>query len=138
MVEEKSRLYFKRGLEGVFSDADGNGIHPRINDKRISDLEKNIFKADKDAFYSKELSIDLSTIEPYVSGPNTVKTMTSVSDLKKKDVKIDKAYLVSCVNSRLDDIKEAAAMVRGKKLLMELNFMLLLHQVKYRRKRESR
>ena len=63
----------KRGLEGVFSDADGNGKHPRINDKRISELGKNKISADPDAFYSKELMIDLSSIEPYVSGPNSVK-----------------------------------------------------------------
>jgi len=104
----------KRGLEGIFSDKDGNGKHPRINEKRISELEKNIIKADEDAFYSKELKIDISTIEPYVSGPNSVKVMNSVSELKKKNLKINKAYLVSCVNSRLDDIKEAAEVVKGK------------------------
>ena len=75
--------------------------------KEFLNLEKNILKSDDEAFYSKELKIDLSTIEPYVSGPNSVKVMNSVSELKKKNLKINKAYLVSCVNSRLDDIKEA-------------------------------
>ena len=121
-LRQRADYISKRGLEGVFSDADGNGVHPRMNQKRIDELEKNILKADEDAFYAKELSIDLSTIEPYVSGPNTVKTMTSVSELKKKDVKIQKAYLVSCVNSRLDDIKEAASMVKGKKVADGVKF----------------
>ncbi len=112
----------KRGLEGVYSDTDGDGKHPRINEKRISELEKNITKADKDAFYSKELKIDLSSIEPYVSGPNSVKVMNSVSQLKKKSLKINKAYLVSCVNSRLDDIKEAAKVVKGKKVAEGVEF----------------
>jgi homoaconitate hydratase len=122
----------KRGLEGVFSDTDGYGKHPRINDKRISELSrqvgmaspKNILKADVDAFYSKELKIDLSTIEPYVSGPNSVKVMNSVSELKKKNLKINKAYLVSCVNSRLDDIKEAAEAVKGKKVAEGVEFYI--------------
>ncbi len=87
-------------------------------------MEKNIIKADKDAFYAKELSIDLSTIEPFVSGPNTVKIMTPVSELKQKEVKIHKAYLVSCVNSRLDDIKEAAAVVKGKKIAEGVEFYI--------------
>ncbi len=113
-----------RGLEGVASDIDGNGTHPRMNHKRIDELEKNILTADEDAFYSKELSIDLSTIEPYVSGPNTVKTFTPVSELKQKDVKINKAYLVSCVNSRLDDIKEAAEIVKGKKVAEGVKFYI--------------
>jgi len=123
-LKERERYISKRGLEKVFSDADGHGKHPRINENRISELETNIIKADKDAFYSKELKIDLSTIEPYVSGPNSVKVMNSVSELKKKNVKISKAYLVSCVNSRLDDIKEAAEMVKGKKVAEGVEFYI--------------
>jgi homoaconitate hydratase len=123
-LRERDKYIQKRGLEGVFSDADGKGKHPRINEQRISELETNIIKADKDAFYLKELKIDLSTIEPYVSGPNSVKVMNSVSELKKKNVKINKAYLVSCVNSRLDDIKEAAEMVNGKKVAEGVEFYI--------------
>ena len=120
----RDRYIQKRGLEGVFSDSDGNGKHPRINEQRISELEKNKISADSDAFYSKELKIDLSTIEPYVSGPNSVKVMNTVSELKKKGLKINKAYLVSCVNSRLDDIKEAAEIVRGKKVADGVEFYI--------------
>ncbi len=90
--------------------------------KEFLNLKKILLKADDDAFYSKELKIDLSTIEPYVSGPNSVKVMNSVSELKKKNLKINKAYLVSCVNSRLDDIKEAAEVVKGKKVAEGVEF----------------
>jgi homoaconitate hydratase len=113
-----------RGLEGVFSDADGKGQHPRIYHNRIVDLEHNIPQADKDAFYAKELTIDLTTIEPFVSGPNTVKVYAAVSDLKEKNIKINKAYLVSCVNSRVDDIAEAAAEVQGKKIADHVKFYI--------------
>ena len=123
-LRTRDKFIQKRGLEGVFSDTDGNGKHSRINENRISELEKNVIKADKNAFYSKELKIDLSTIEPYVSGPNSVKVMNSVSELKKKGLKINKAYLVSCVNSRLDDIKEAAEIVRGKKVAEGVEFYI--------------
>ena len=128
-LRQRADYISKRGLEGVFSDTDlsadkagEKGTHPRINKKRIDELEKNILNADTNAFYAKELSIDLSTVEPYVSGPNTVKIMTAVSGLKQKEVKIQKAYLVSCVNSRLNDIKEAAAMVKGKKVAEGVKF----------------
>lgn len=123
-LRNRADFIVKRGLEGVASDIDGNGIHPRINHKRIDELEKNILLADDDAYYSKELTIDLSTIEPFVSGPNTVKTFSPVSELKDKNVKINKAYLVSCVNSRLDDIKEAAEIVRGKKVAEGVKFYI--------------
>ncbi len=121
----KSRLFIEeRGLEGVPSDKDGKGKHPRINEERISELEKTIIKADEDAFYSKDIIIDLSSIEPYVSGPNSVKVMNSVSDLKKQGIKIDKAYLVSCVNSRVEDIKEAAEIIKGKKVADGVEFYI--------------
>jgi homoaconitate hydratase len=123
-LKKREKFIEHRGLEGVFSDADGNGQHPRINHKQIEDLEHNIPQADKDAFYAKELSIDLSTIEPFVSGPNTVKTYASVSELKEKNIKINKAYLVSCVNSRVDDIAEAAAVVKGKKIADHVKFYI--------------
>jgi homoaconitate hydratase len=123
-----------RGLEKVFSDgsragarlitADDNGIHPRVNKERIEDLKRNIPIADEDAFYAKEITIDLSSIQPLVSGPNTVKVMTPVSTLKNKNVKINKAYLVSCVNSRVDDLAEAAQVVRGKKVAEEVKFYI--------------
>jgi homoaconitate hydratase len=123
-LKKRERFIEHRGLEGVFSDADGNGQHPRINHKRIEELEHNIPQADKDAFYAKELSIDLSTIEPFVSGPNTVKTYAAVSELKEKNIKINKAYLVSCVNSRVDDIAEAAAVVKGNKIAEHVKFYI--------------
>jgi homoaconitate hydratase len=123
-LKKRSDYVAKRGFEGVESDKDGNGVHPRMNIKRVEELEKNIPKADEDAFYAKELEIDLSTIEPSVSGPNTVKTMNTVSDLIKKKVKINKAYLVSCVNSRFDDIAEAAKVLKGKKVAEGVKFYI--------------
>jgi homoaconitate hydratase len=119
---KRAKFIQKRGLEKVNSDIDGNGIHPRINMKHIEELEKEILQADEDAFYAKELTIDLSTIDPLVSGPNTVKIMTPVSELN--NVRINKAYLVSCVNSRVDDIAEAAAIVKGKKVAEGVQFYI--------------
>ena len=115
-----------RGLEGVASDIDGNGIHPRMNKNRIEKLlkNKNLYKADSDAFYSKKIVLDLATIEPHISGPNTVKVMCTVSEAEKKKIKIDKAYLVSCVNSRVDDISEAAKILRDKKIAEGVSFYI--------------
>jgi homoaconitate hydratase len=123
-LKKRERFIEHRGLEGVFSDADGKGQHPRINHKRIEELEHNIPQSDSNPYYAKELTIDLTTIEPFVSGPNTVKTYAAVSDLKEKNISINKAYLVSCVNSRVDDIAEAAAVVKGKKVNPNVKFYI--------------
>lgn len=125
-LKNRAKIISLRGLEGVASDIDGNGIHPRVNEKRIAELENDLqnLKADHDAFYAKEISIDLSTIEPHVSGPNSVKVMTSISEIKNKKVKIHKAYLLSCVNSRVDDLVEAAKIIRGKKVAEGVQFYI--------------
>ncbi len=123
-LRERADKISKRGLAGVPSDKDGNGTHPRLNARRISRLEQLACKADEDALYAKEIIIDLSSIQPSVSGPNTVKTMASVSELKNKNVKINKAYLVSCVNSRASDIAEAAKVIRGKKIAEGVKFYI--------------
>ncbi len=123
-LRERAEFIIQRGLEGVPSDSDGNGKHPRLNSTRIDKLEKDIsfLQADSDAFYSKELTIDLSSIEPHISGPNSVKTISPVSLIQKKKIKINKAYLVSCVNSRVDDLSHAAEVLRSKKVAEGVEF----------------
>ncbi|MBU1098186.1 MAG: homoaconitase [Bacteroidetes bacterium] len=123
-LKNRADFIAKRGLAGVPSDSDGKGSHPRLNSTRIAQLESILVELtpDADAYYAKELVIDLSTIEPYVSGPNTVKVMTSVSSIKENNVKINKAYLVSCVNSRVEDITEAAEVLRGKTIAEGVQF----------------
>ncbi|MBA7633914.1 3-isopropylmalate dehydratase large subunit [subsurface metagenome] len=66
--------------------------------------------------------MDLTTVTPHVSGPHDVKTMTSAAKLAGENVKIDKAYLVSCVNSRVADLAAAAGTVRGHKIAGGVEF----------------
>jgi len=114
----------KRGPAGVLSDGPSAQENPRLNMARLHELERALPRADGGAFYSKTLKLDLNTVQPYISGPNTVKTMTPVATLIKKNLKIDKAYLVSCVNSRLSDINEAAAVMKGKKIAADVQFYI--------------
>jgi homoaconitate hydratase len=121
-LRRRIELVKKRGPAGVPSDADGNGQHPRLTDARLTKLEAEHPFADKDATYAKILTLDLATVSPYISGPDHVKVMTSVMDAKAKGVKIDKAYLVSCVNSRVEDLAAAARVMDGKKAAPHVKF----------------
>ena len=121
-LKKRANYIVERGLEGVSSDTDGNGLHPRINLFPILDLEKNMPKADDDAFYAKEIVIDMNTIKPSISGPNTVKTFSSATEFNEKKIKIDKAYIVSCVNSRASDIYDAAEIIKDKKVAPGVKF----------------
>ncbi|KAF2717914.1 homoaconitase [Polychaeton citri CBS 116435] len=80
----------------------------RFRHDRLDELFANALTADKGATYAKELFLDLSTLSPYVSGPNSVKVATPLADLESQDIKVNKAYLVSCTNSRRSDIAQAA------------------------------
>jgi homoaconitate hydratase len=137
-LRNRAQYIALRGLEGIPSDADGKGIHPRINHERIDVLEKSILIADESAYYSKEITLDLSSVQPYISGPNTVKIMNPISFFKEKEVKINKAYLVSCVNSRVDDLTDAAKIINGKKVAEGVQFYIAAASSEVQEESENR
>ena len=63
-------------------------------------------------------------VTPHVSGPDTVQIMASLAEMEKKKVAIQKAYLLSCVNSRLEDLDAAAKVLKGKKVAPGVKFYL--------------
>jgi homoaconitate hydratase len=60
--------------------------------------------------------MDLAQVTPHISGPDSVQVMRSVADASQEGIPIQKAYLVSCVNSRLEDLEGAAEVIRGQKV----------------------
>jgi 3-isopropylmalate/(R)-2-methylmalate dehydratase large subunit len=70
-------------------------------------------KPDDDASYEREFSIDVSELEPMVSAPHLVENVCSVTDNRVRDVEIDQAFLGSCTNGRLEDLRIAADILRG-------------------------
>lgn len=100
------------GSLGVYTRADVDGWFA----KRLI--------SDKDAHYAIELELDLATVVPHVSGPNSVKTISPLPEIEQQRVKVNKAWLMSCVNARYEDIAEAAGVVRGKKVAEGVEFYL--------------
>ncbi|EGS17619.1 uncharacterized protein CTHT_0069590 [Thermochaetoides thermophila DSM 1495] len=88
------------------------GDQARFTHAKIDELINNPLTADPGATYAKELYLNLSTLSPFVAGPNSVKVATPVKDLEAQKIKLDKAYLVSCTNSRASDIAAAARVFR--------------------------
>jgi homoaconitate hydratase len=68
------------------------------------------------ATYAARIVLDLGRVTPHVSGPDTVQVMQSVAEIEKKRIAIQKAYLISCANSRADDLEAAAWVLCGKKV----------------------
>ncbi|MBP9027452.1 MAG: homoaconitase, partial [Phycisphaerae bacterium] len=89
---------------------------PRLTPEKVRQLESELPTADPGAFYAKEIEFDLGTVSPYVAGPNEVKAIAAARELEAKNVRIDKAFLMSCVNGRLQDFAAAAEVLRGQKI----------------------
>jgi len=123
-LEKRIDFVADRGPAGVPSDKDGNGTHPRLNQKRIKELIDNPLRPDSDAEYAAEITLYLDSVQPHVAGPDNLKTTAPALEMREKNIRIHKAYLVSCVNSRVEDIAEAAAVVRGKKVAEGVEFYM--------------
>jgi homoaconitate hydratase family protein/3-isopropylmalate dehydratase small subunit len=70
--------------------------------------------ADKDAFYEKTFDIDVSNFVPMVSRPGKPHDTVDIHDTQK--VKIDSAFVGSCTNGRIEDMREVARILKGRKV----------------------
>lgn len=84
----------------------------RINHQRIDELLESRLVADPGATYAKEFYLNLSTLSPFVAGPNSTKVANPVNKLESQNIAIDKAYLLSCTNGRSEDFAAAARVFR--------------------------
>jgi 3-isopropylmalate/(R)-2-methylmalate dehydratase large subunit len=71
-------------------------------------------RSDDDANYVESLEIDVSGLEPQIARPHSPDNVAGVSDVG--EVKIDQAFIGSCTNGRLTDLREAAAVLKGRKV----------------------
>lgn len=99
-------------------------VHPRINRHRLNAIRTGAMQSDPEAEYASHLVFDLSTLVPHVSGPNSVKVSNPLPILEEKKISINKAYLVSCTNSRVSDIAAAAEVMKGNKVADSVEFYI--------------
>ena len=96
----------------------------RIPDAEFDEWRANPPAPHSDAVYAGRILLNLAEVTPHVSGPDTVQVMESVAAISKEKVAIQKAYLVSCVNSRLEDLEAAARVLKGEKVAPSVKFYL--------------
>ncbi len=88
----------------------------------LASWEKDPPRPDADASYSLRIRLDLSEVVPHVAGPDAVQVATPLPEIEAKGIAIRKAYLVSCVNSRLEDLEAAARVLEGKRVAAGVSF----------------
>ncbi len=96
-----------------------NGIFP-VDDQTMTYVKDRFFRpcavyeADPDAEYIREVTIDLSSLEPTVSLPHLPSNTKTVSNVK--GLPIQQAVIGSCTNGRISDMRAAAAIFKGRKV----------------------
>jgi homoaconitate hydratase len=110
-------------IEGRDHELQAHGAS-QISRRSLKAIGANRPNPDADAVYAGRIFLNLAEVTPHVSGPDTVQTMQSVAQIEKKKIGIQKAYLVSCVNSRLEDLAAAAKVLEGKKVAEGVKFYL--------------
>lgn len=84
-----------------------------LKEKGRGELFKEI-KADKDASYERVINIDLSEIKPMISCPHTVDNTKEIDKMDK--VEINQVYIGTCTNGRIEDLRVASNILKGKKV----------------------
>ncbi len=95
-----------------------------LTGERLTALRDDPPGADEGARYAQTIELDLSRVEPSISGPDHVKVMTSLSEMRARKQAIQKAYLLSCVNARVQDFAQAADVVSGKQVADGVEFYI--------------
>ena len=97
-----------------------NGIFP-VDEKTIAYLEEHtkrtwtVYEADEDAVYDEEYTIDLSALKPTVAFPHLPENTKTIDEITEP-VAIDQVVIGSCTNGRLDDLRIAAEILKGRKV----------------------
>ena len=82
----------------------------------------NMYVSDEDAKFLKVYEYDLDKIKPVVARPDFVDDVIPLSQVG--DVKIDEAFLGSCNNGRIDDLRVAAEILKGRKVNPDVRFLI--------------
>lgn len=84
---------------------------------------KAVFKSDEDAQYVKEYTFDLSKIQPVVAKPDFVDDVVLAGEVC--GVRIDEAFLGSCNNGRIDDLRVGAEILKDRKVSEHVRFLVV-------------
>ena len=98
-----------------------NGIFP-VDDvtRAYVDARKTrdytVYVADDDAEYDQVIEIDMSALRPTVAVPHLPENTKTIDEAEKEHVVIDQAVIGSCTNGRIEDMRAAAAILKGRKV----------------------
>ena len=105
-----------------------NGIFP-VDEKTLeyvngrSEREYKVFEADEDAEYNRTITVDLSTLKSTVAFPHLPENTRTFDDIP--EIKIDQVVIGSCTNGRIEDMRMAASILKGKKIAKNVRTIII-------------
>ena len=94
--------------------------------KEHSTKKYTIYEADEDAVYDETYTIDLSELRPTVAFPHLPENTHTIDEIHKMDpINIDQVVIGSCTNGRLDDLRIAAEILKGRKVKKGLRCIVI-------------
>lgn len=105
-----------------------NGIFP-VDDVTLAyekgrfEREPKIYSADPDAEYTRTVTIDLDTLRPTVSFPHLPENTKTIDEAA--GVKMDQAVIGSCTNGRMEDMRMAASILKGRRIAKGLRCIVI-------------
>lgn len=101
-------------------------IPDKITEEYVKPRTKRVYKfytSDPDAYYTEIKEYDCSQISPMVACPHLPSNVKPARELSH--VKIDQVVIGSCTNGRLEDLREAAMILKGKKVHPEVRMIII-------------
>jgi len=101
----------------------------RVDDKTLAYMESRarrpytVYEPDGDAEYSRVIEYDVSSLEPQVALPHLPANTRPVSQVG--DVEVNQAVIGSCTNGRLEDLRLAAGILRGRKVYQGVRCIII-------------
>jgi 3-isopropylmalate/(R)-2-methylmalate dehydratase large subunit len=92
-----------------------------------NDLKRDyiIYKSDKDAKYSKVIEYECKDIEPQVAFPSLPSNTKPISQASRMNIKLDQVVIGSCTNGRMEDMRIAAKLFKGKQKHRDVRVIIL-------------
>ncbi len=91
-------------------------ISDYLKKERGERIEFKRVRADEGAEYESSITLNLEEIEPVAAAPHSVDNIRSLSQLEKENIKVDQVFIGTCTGGRLEDLREAASILEGKKI----------------------
>ena len=108
-----------------------NGIFP-VDDQTKAYLNEHtkkayqVYEADEDAEYDEVIEINLSEVRPTVAFPHLPGNDKTIDEIEAMEpIKIDQVVIGSCTNGRMEDMRKAAAILKGHKVHEDVRVMVI-------------